>query len=144
MREQIRDKERLKHILDTCDILLSNKDLCSHEEIEADPIRYFGFVKHVEIIGEAVYMLSTELKEAHSEVEWDVIEAMRHVLVHGYYKIRPVQLWRFNRILHLYSYKILRLNNILKHKLFLSLPSQILIYAKDILYWRNRLRHHFP
>lgn len=39
-------------------------------------------------------MLSTELKEAHSEVEWDVIEAMRHVLVHGYYKIRPVQLWQ--------------------------------------------------
>ena len=94
MREQIRDKERLKHILDTCDILLSNKDLCPHEEVEADPIRYFGFVKHVEIIGEAVYMLSKELKEAHSEVEWDVIEAMRHVLVHGYYKIRPVQLWQ--------------------------------------------------
>lgn len=94
MREKIRDKERLEHILQTCDILLANKDLCPREEIEADPIRYFGFVKHVEIIGEAVYMLSKEFREAHSEVEWDLIEDMRHVLVHGYYKIRPVQLWQ--------------------------------------------------
>ncbi|HIX85999.1 MAG TPA: DUF86 domain-containing protein, partial [Candidatus Parabacteroides intestinigallinarum] len=47
----------------------------------------------VEIIGEAVYMLTKEFKTAHPEVEWDVIEGMRHVLVHGYYKINPRQLW---------------------------------------------------
>ena len=58
-----------------------------------DPIIYYGFVKHVEIIGEAVFMLSKEFKEAHPEVEWDVIEGMRHVLVHGYYQIDPDQLW---------------------------------------------------
>lgn len=58
-----------------------------------DPIIYYGFVKHVEIIGEAVFMLSKEFKEAHPEVEWDTIEGMRHVLVHGYYQIDPNQLW---------------------------------------------------
>lgn len=58
-----------------------------------DPIIYYGFVKHVEIIGEAVFMLSREFKEAHQEVEWDAIEGMRHVLVHGYYQIDPNQLW---------------------------------------------------
>lgn len=30
---------------------------------------------------------------AHPEVEWDVIEKMRHVLVHGYYTIKPEQVW---------------------------------------------------
>ena len=54
---------------------------------------YYGFVKHVEIIGEAVYMLSKEFREAHPEVEWEAIEGMRHVLVHGYYQIEPDQLW---------------------------------------------------
>lgn len=38
-------------------------------------------------------MLTKEFKTAHPEVEWDVIEGMRHVLVHGYYKINPRQLW---------------------------------------------------
>lgn len=52
-----------------------------------------GFVKYIEIIGEAVYMLAKEFCAAHPEVEWDVIEKMRHVLVHGYYTIKPEQVW---------------------------------------------------
>ncbi len=62
--------------------------------MQDDPIIFFGFVKHVEIIGEAVYMLTKEFKEAHPEVEWEVIEGMRHVLVHGYYQIKPEQIWQ--------------------------------------------------
>lgn len=55
---------------------------------------FFGFVKHIEIIGEAVYMLTKEFRAAHPEVEWEAIEGMRHVLVHGYYTIRPEQVWQ--------------------------------------------------
>lgn len=54
---------------------------------------YYGLVKHVEIIGEAVYKLTLEYRINHPEVNWDDVERMRHVLVHGYYKIRPHQLW---------------------------------------------------
>ena len=63
------------------------------EEALSDPIVYYGLVKHVEIIGEAVYMLTFEFRASHPEVNWDDIERMRHILVHGYYKIRPEQLW---------------------------------------------------
>lgn len=38
-------------------------------------------------------MLSKEFRESHPEVEWRVIEKMRHVLVHGYYTINPGDLW---------------------------------------------------
>lgn len=38
-------------------------------------------------------MLTKEFRAAHTDVEWDAIEGMRHVLVHGYYKIKPSQLW---------------------------------------------------
>ena len=55
---------------------------------ETSPI-YYGFVKQVEIIGEATYMLTKEFRDAHSEIQWDPIENMRHVLVHGYYAINP-------------------------------------------------------
>lgn len=60
----------------------------------SNPIIFFGFVKHVEIIGEAVYKLTIEFRNAHPQVEWDVIEGMRHILVHGYYQIKPTQVWK--------------------------------------------------
>ena len=93
MRERVRDKGRLEHILNAIDVLLKNKERYTFDQIVADPIVFYGFVKHVEIIGEAVYMLTKEFSETHTEVDWVVIEGMRHVLVHGYYKIRPKQLW---------------------------------------------------
>ena len=93
MREKIKDKGRLEHILSSIDIILNNKNRYEYEDVINDSIVFYGFVKHVEIIGEAVYMLTKEFRETHTEVEWDVIEGMRHVLVHGYYKIKPNQLW---------------------------------------------------
>ena len=93
MREAIRDKGRLEHILSSIDIILDNKGRFTFEQIKSDPIVFFGFVKQVEIIGEAVYMLTKEFRASHAEVEWDVIEGMRHILVHGYYQIKPEQLW---------------------------------------------------
>ena len=93
MREPIKDKIRLEHILKAIDVLLEGRSHYSYEQAVKDPILFFGFVKHVELIGEAVYLLSSEFKESHKEVEWQVIEGMRHVLVHGYYQIRPQQLW---------------------------------------------------
>ena len=54
---------------------------------------FYGFTKLVEVIGEAVYMLSTEFRDSHSDVNWRQIERMRHVLVHGYYTIDPESLW---------------------------------------------------
>lgn len=93
MRERIKDKGRLEHILQAIDVLLSHKNRYTFEEMANDPIIFYGFVKHVEIIGEAVYMLTKEFRGLHTEVDWEVIEGMRHVLVHGYYKIKPKQLW---------------------------------------------------
>ena len=93
MRERIRDIERLRHMLNAMDVLVNYKAQHTMEEAIADPIVYFGLVKHVEIIGEAVYQLTLEYRASHNEVNWDDIERMRHVLVHGYYKIRPEQLW---------------------------------------------------
>ena len=93
MREAIRDKERLIHIQNAINVLMSHKDSHTFDEVVSDPIVFYGFVKHIEIIGEAVYMLTKEYRESHDEVNWDDIERMRHVLVHGYYKILPNQLW---------------------------------------------------
>lgn len=93
MRERIKDRGRLEHILMAIGNILAHKDRYVFEEIKDDPIIFYGFVKQVEIIGEAVYMLTKDFRDSHPEVEWSSIEGMRHVLVHGYYQIKPRQLW---------------------------------------------------
>ncbi|MBR6829973.1 MAG: DUF86 domain-containing protein [Paludibacteraceae bacterium] len=94
MRERLRDKERLVHILTAIDNLVDGSKRYSAEDAEKDTIIFYGFVKQVEIIGEATYKLTKEFRTAHPETEWDVIENMRHVLVHGYYTITPHKVWR--------------------------------------------------
>ncbi len=93
MREKIKDKGRLEHILQACNDLLGHKDKYDYETALNDPVVFFGFVKLVEIIGEASYMLTKEFKEEHPVLPWKEMVAMRHVLVHGYYTILPQDLW---------------------------------------------------
>ena len=89
MREHIRDQQRLEHILKAIDTVVSAYQHYNWEQILQTPIIYYGFVKEIEIIGEATYMLSVDFKKSHPEVPWYKIEGMRHVLVHGYYTINP-------------------------------------------------------
>ena len=84
----------MQHILTAIDALMDGCNRYTVEQVENDSILFFGFVKQVEIIGEATYKLTKEFRDAHPEVEWDVIEGMRHVLVHGYYAITPHKVWR--------------------------------------------------
>ena len=89
MREEVRDIERLSHMLEAINVLINYKEHHTLADAKSDPIVYFGLVKHVEIIGEAVYKLTHEFRDTHPVLNWADIERMRHVLVHGYYKIRP-------------------------------------------------------
>lgn len=85
MREKIRDKERLLHIEDAINKLITGTS--NSVEIKEGSLEYFGIVKLIEIIGEAVYKLTAEFKDSHSATPWRQIERMRHVLVHGYYTV---------------------------------------------------------
>lgn len=93
MREKVKDRGRLEHILQVCNILLENQAKCNREVVINDPVVFYGFVKLVEIIGEASYMLTKEFQADNPQVPWKEMVAMRHVLVHGYYTIEPVDLW---------------------------------------------------
>lgn len=86
MREPIRDKERLLHIDEAIRHLLDGATT-NINKIKEGSLEYFGIVKLIEIIGEAVYKLTPEFKDSHKETPWRQIERMRHVLVHGYYSV---------------------------------------------------------
>ncbi len=89
MREKIRDKERLEHIVKAIDILSSQEIRITDTFISDNPISFFGIVKLVEIIGEAAYKLTADFKKSHATTPWRDIERMRHILVHGYYQVSP-------------------------------------------------------
>lgn len=86
MREPIRDRERLIHIDDALTKLIAGTTN-NIDTIEEGSLEYFGIVKLIEIIGEAVYKLTAEFKDSHPSTPWRQIERMRHVLVHGYYTV---------------------------------------------------------
>lgn len=93
MREPDRDFGRLQDIIQAANYIAAFTEGYTLKELIVDKLRYFAVVKNVEIIGEAAYMLSLDFKEKNSQIPWNDIIRMRHVLVHGYATILPELLW---------------------------------------------------
>ena len=94
MREYVRDRERLEHIVEAIDRILTFAEGKTKEELEADNMKYYGVVKNIEIVGEAAYKLTNAFCRQHPETPWKHITRMRHVLVHDYYQINPIEVWK--------------------------------------------------
>jgi uncharacterized protein with HEPN domain len=93
MREPERDLSRLEHILTAIDCVEEYTKDINEEQLKNDKLRVHATIYNVQIIGEAVYKLTKEFKDQHTETPWAVIEKMRHILVHDYYKINFEVLW---------------------------------------------------
>ena len=93
MREVIRDKGRIEHMLSAIDNVEEFTKGITKDDFVNSKIVFYAVVKNIEIVGEATYMLTNEFKNSHQSVPWQIIEKMRHVLVHGYYTISPEKVW---------------------------------------------------
>ena len=80
------DEQRLQKILDNSEKLL--KYIEDHHVTKADLLNDYSLQWLVTTplynIGEHVYYLSAEYKDAHSDIPWLVIAGLRHRLVHDY------------------------------------------------------------
>ena len=94
MREKIRDKSRLEHIIESIDNIFEFTENVSLEQFAVNKMMWYAVFKNLEIIGEASYMLTNELREKYTEIEWEKIIGLRHVLVHGYYTINANIVWK--------------------------------------------------
>ncbi|MBR5983948.1 MAG: DUF86 domain-containing protein [Bacteroidales bacterium] len=93
MREPERDLSRLEHILEAIGCVENYVEGISKEQLEKDKLHLHAVIYNVQIIGEAVYKLTKEFKDAHPEIPWRAIEKMRHILVHDYFCINFEILW---------------------------------------------------
>ena len=94
MREAIRDRSRLEHMLGAINNVHKYSVGMNREELESNTMAFHAIVYNIQIIGEAAYMLTKEFKLSHTEVEWRLIEGMRHVIVHDYYQVSVNEVWR--------------------------------------------------
>ena len=93
MREAIKDRGRLEHMLAAIENVEEFTKDINLDDFVKSKVLFFAVVKNIEIVGEATYMLTKEYKQTHQSVPWLVIEKMRHFLVHGYYTISPEKVW---------------------------------------------------
>jgi len=93
MREKPRDKERLLHIIEAIDNIFEFVENKTFEIYKNDKILRFAVIKNLEIIGEAAYLLTKEFKANNTNIEWNEMIGMRHILVHGYYQIKDEIIW---------------------------------------------------
>ena len=94
MRENIRDRNWLEHIVEAINRILKYTDGMSREDLDTDKLQYYGLVKNIEIIGEATYKLTRAFRKEHPETPWEGIAKMRHVLIHDYYQISTNEVWK--------------------------------------------------
>lgn len=93
MRERIRDKGRLEDIKHYSEIAESIVKGMTYDDFVKDVKSYYAVMKTVEIVGEAAYMLTKDFKETHTETPWEIIQGMRHILVHGYASVNASTLY---------------------------------------------------
>lgn len=93
MREEIRNKERLNHIVKSIDRIMRYTAGKKYEDLLADDMMYYAVVKNIEMIGEAANMLTEEFITSHPDTPWKMIRGMRNYIVHEYFQIDSVVVW---------------------------------------------------
>ena len=84
MREQIKDKGRLEHILESINNIFEFSSGKTFEQIEQDKMCYYAIVYQLVVIGEASNMLTKDFRDTHPSTPWREIISMRNFIVHGY------------------------------------------------------------
>ena len=93
MREPLKDKERLVHIVEAIDNVFRYTEGKSFEDMEKDDMMCYAVVYNILSVGEAAYHLSKMFRTKHPDTDWDTIIKMRNVLAHDYYKLKIQTVW---------------------------------------------------
>lgn len=90
-----RDENVIRHIIDYCEqIEETNREFENDYEVFDKSNTYRNALSLCILqIGELVTVLSDEFKEAHTEIPWRDIKAMRNIVAHKYGTVNKEMLW---------------------------------------------------
>ena len=84
----------LEHILESIDLIEKYTEGVTEEIFLNSPQVHDAVIRRIEIIGEAIKNIPSEIKDAHSDIPWRAISGMRDILVHEYFGIDLKLTWR--------------------------------------------------
>lgn len=88
-----RDYSILKHIIEYCNKLEEYAKGMSYEEFSNSELHKDACALCILQIGELVYNLTDDFKNAHSNIPWKQIRAMRNIVAHHYGSVDTEIVW---------------------------------------------------
>jgi len=88
------DRTRLMHMLEAAQEAVGYAAGLRRTDIDGNRPLQHSLVRCIEVIGEATARLSEEFRQAHPDMPWQDIVAMRNRLIHPYFDIDLDVVWR--------------------------------------------------
>lgn len=89
-----RDAARLRHMIDAGRGAVDSVRGRTLDEFLADRILRNSVVRDIEVLGEAASRMSPGFRAVHPEVDWAGIVGMRNRLIHAYFDVDGVRVWK--------------------------------------------------
>lgn len=93
MKNSIGDRQRVEHICEAIFHIENFTQGITYEDYINNLQLRLALVKLLEIIGEAATMLSDNVRQNFSDIEWRTLKAVRNILVHEYFGINYEIIW---------------------------------------------------
>ncbi|MBI5051285.1 DUF86 domain-containing protein [Candidatus Micrarchaeota archaeon] len=89
----VKSKVYLEDILDCINNIQNYTKGQSYEDFEDNKMLVDAVLRNLEVIGEAVKKIPSDLKKKYSEVEWKKMAGLRDILIHEYFGIDLRIIW---------------------------------------------------
>ncbi|MGQ0543183.1 MAG: HepT-like ribonuclease domain-containing protein [Blastocatellia bacterium] len=88
------DRLYLYDIIECCDRVADYVNGVREEDYQVNPMLQDALVRNIEVVGEAVKNLSSEITDAYPNIAWSQIARMRDKIAHHYFRINLDVVWK--------------------------------------------------
>ncbi len=85
---------RVGHILEAIGKIQRYTDGLTNDTFAADEKTVDAVVRNFQVLGEAARQVPPEIQSKYPEIPWAIMQGMRHILVHDYFKVKVDIVWR--------------------------------------------------
>ena len=89
----IDDISRLRHILEAAQKAVRYTKNRKRADLNSDELLGLGLIRLLEIIGEAAWGISEDLRRRYPKIAWRQMSGMRNRLIHGYFDVNNDLVW---------------------------------------------------